>query len=480
MKKFFVFSILVLISTSVFAQYTMTQAFPNLTFNSPIFITHAGDGSNRVYVVEKGGLIKVFQNDSTVSTATVFLNATARINSSASERGLLGLAFHPNYSTNHFFYIFYTKASSNTGDIVVARFTRSVSDPLTADSNSQLIEMTIPHSTFTNHNGGNLMFGQDGFLYIGVGDGGSEGDPNLNGQNPNVWLSKILRIDVNNPSGGNNYGIPTGNLYPGGAGGLPEIYATGMRNPWRFSQDPVSGTIYVGDVGQNTYEEVDTLKSGNYGWSIMEATHCYNPSSGCNQTGLILPIKEYTHTSGQCSITGGYVYRGSRRPELAGRYIYADYCTGRIWKLKLQNGALVEDSLLVSPGFAISSFGVDQNNELYVCQYSSSGKIYRFNNNAPTGIEGGSIEAEGYRLDQNYPNPFNPATSINFTIPKSNFVTLKIYDVLGKEVRTLVNENKIPGDYKINWDASDFPSGVYFYKLTVGEQSIEKKMVLVK
>jgi glucose/arabinose dehydrogenase len=488
MKKIYFLLVLLFASSQAFAQYTMVSAYPNLTFTSPIFFTNAGDGSNRVYVVEKGGLIKVFQNDSTVSSASVFLNVTARISTNNTERGLLGLAFHPNYNTNHYFYIFYTKASGNTGDLVIARFTRSISDPLVADSNSQLVEMTIPHSTQGNHNGGNLMFGQDGYLYIGVGDGGSEGDPNHYGQDSTVWLAKVLRIDINNPSGGNNYGIPPGNLFTGGFGGKPETYAWGMRNPWRFSQDPVSGTIYVGDVGQNIWEEVDTLKAGNYGWSIMESFHCYNPPTGCNQSGLILPIKEYQHISSQCSITGGYVYRGTRRPELVGRYIYADYCAGRIWKLRLQGGILVEDSLLTTAPFAISSFGVDQNNELYVCQFTASGKIYRFNQSV-TGINGNNSIPEGYSLEQNYPNPFNPVTSIGFSIGKTDFVNLKIYNVLGEEVQTLLNETKTAGSYKVNWDALNFPSGVYFYKLVVGDNTSngttgaftsEKKMVLIK
>ncbi len=481
MKKIYLLLLLFLVTANSFSQYTMSNAFPNLTFSSPVFFTHAGDGTNKNYVVERTGLIRVFQNDSNTTSATTFLDCTARINLSYLERGLLGLAFHPNYATNRFFYVYYTAAG--TGNCIVARFTRNASNPLIADSNSQLILMTIPHSQYQNHNGGMLMFGQDGYLYIGVGDGGSEGDPNLNGQNTNTWLAKILRIDVNNPQGGNNYGIPPNNPFISG-GGLPEIYNVGMRNPWRFSQDPVTGQIYVGDVGQNTYEEIDTIKNGgNYGWSIMEGFHCYNPSTGCNMTGLVLPIKEYQHVSGQCSIAGGYVYRGSRRPELVGRYIYGDYCTGRIWKLRLQGGVLVEDSVLLNTSpfgsNALSSFGVDQNNELYACKLTSPGAIYRFTSSV-TGIEQTGIEAEGYRLEQNYPNPFNPATSISFTIAKANFVTLKVYDVLGKEEQTLVNGNKIAGEYKVTWDASNFPSGVYFYKLTVNNQSIEKKMVLIK
>ncbi len=476
MKKFFLLALILFITTRVFAQYSMVSAYPSLTFSSPIFITHAGDGSNRMYVVEKGGLIKTFPNDSTVASATVFLDVTARLINNYTERGLLGLAFHPNYSTNRYFYIFYTKAG--TGDLVIARFQRNISNPLIADSNSQLILMTIPHSTYLNHNGGMLMFGADGYLYIGVGDGGSEGDPNHNGQNTNTWLSKILRIDVDNPSGGNNYGIPPTNPFVSG-GGNPEIYAWGTRNPWRFSMDPVSHTIYVGDVGQDTWEEVDTLKSGNYGWSIMEATHCYNPATGCNETGLILPIKEYQHIGGACSITGGYVYRGSRRPELIGRYIYGDYCTGKIWKLRLVNGALTEDSLLMQAPFSISSFGVDQNNELYACQFSGTGKIYRFNANL-TGINQISSVPDGFSLEQNYPNPFNPVTSINFSIGKSEFVTLKIYNVIGEEVETLLSGVKQAGSYRITWDASQFPSGVYFYKISSGDYTSEKKMVLIK
>jgi glucose/arabinose dehydrogenase len=466
-------------ASTAFGQIMLENAYPQLTFNYPVYYTYANDGSNRVYVVEQTGKIKVMQNDSTVSVSSTFLDVSARI-VSGGEQGLLGLAFHPNYSTNRFFYIYYTKAG--TGDIVIARFTRNISNPLIADSNSQLIVLTFPHPTYTNHNGGCLMFGQDGYLYAGVGDGGSGGDPNNNGQNTNVFLGKILRIDINNPSGGNNYGIPPTNPFAGG-GGKPEIYTYGMRNPWRFSQDPVTGIIYIGDVGQDTWEEVDIMQNGgNYGWRIMEGDHCYNPPVNCDSTGLIMPIKNYPHSGNGCSITGGYVYRGTRVPSLVGSYIYGDYCSCNIWRLKYVGGVVTIDEMVIPaalPSTSLSSFGVDQNNELYVCKVSLPGAIYRFKTD-PIGIQNNGTVVDGFSLQQNYPNPFNPSTEIKFTLGKQDFVNISIYDPNGKLVETLVNSVKQAGAYSVTWNASGISSGVYFYRLSAGDFTETKKMLMIK
>jgi hypothetical protein len=322
------------------------------------------------------------------------------------------------------------------------------------------------------------MFGQDGFLYIGMGDGGSGGDPGNRAQNPNELLGKILRIDVNNPSGGNNYGIPAGNPYIGG-GGLPEIFCIGMRNPWRFSQDPLTGIIYCGDVGQGTWEEVDILQVGkNYGWRILEGTHCYIPSSNCDTTGKTMPITEYNHTLGRCSITGGYVYRSTWVPILTGRYIYGDYCSKQIYKLLYQNGVVTEQELVTSAPSFINSFGTDQLNELYTL--CSDGNIYKLRATV-IGINGDpGIIPERYLLEQNYPNPFNPVTVIKYTIPVEGYVNIMVFDAAGREISTLVNETKNAGNYSVTWNAADFPSGIYFYRMTVNTISIEKKMVLIK
>ena len=479
MILFFAASAIIAPASTAFGQIMLENAYPLLTFEYPVFYTYANDGSNRVYVVQQTGKIIVMQNDSNVSTSSTFLDVSERI-VSGGEQGLLGLSFHPNYSSKRFFYIYYTKAG--TGDIVIARFTRNVSNPLIADSNSQQIVLTYPHPTYTNHNGGCLMFGQDGYLYTGVGDGGSGGDPNNNGQNTNVLLGKILRLDINNLSGGNNYGIPPTNPFAGG-GGRPEIYTYGMRNPWRFSQDPVTGIIYIGDVGQDTWEEVDIMQNGgNYGWRIMEGDHCYNPPSNCDSTGLIMPIKNYSHSGNGCSITGGYVYRGTRVPSLVGSYLYGDYCSCNIWRLVYAGGVVTNDEMVVPaalPANSMSSFGVDQNNELYICKVSLPGAIYRFKND-PIGIQNNGNVVQGFSLQQNYPNPFNPSTGIKYTVGKQDLVNISIYDPDGKLVETLVNAIKQAGAYSVTWNAPGFSSGIYFCVFRSGGVYFSKKMALVK
>ena len=474
MKKLFVTILLLTLVLKGYSQISFVNAFPSRSFTQPVFLTHSGDATNRIFIVQQNGFIMVFPNDSTGSTVNTFLNVTDKI-ITGSERGLLGLAFHPNYSTNRYFYVNYTRAGD--GATIVSRFTTQSGDPNKADSLSELILLTIPQP-YSNHNGGNVMFGQDGYLYIGMGDGGSGGDPGNRAQNPNELLGKILRIDVNNPSGGNNYGIPPGNPYISG-GGLPEIFCIGMRNPWRFSQDPVTGTIYCGDVGQGTWEEVDILQVGkNYGWRVLEGTHCYNPSSGCDTTGKTMPITEYNHTAGRCSITGGYVYRGPAVPSLNARYLYADYCGRQVYKLLYQNGNVSEQDLVGTAPSLVLSFGVDQQNEVYIL--CSNGLVYKMTGTV-IGFNGDpGVLPEGYLLEQNFPNPFNPATVIKYNIPVNSFVSLKVFDLTGKEVTTLVNGSKSAGSYSVSWIASGFPSGVYFLRMSAGGNIFEKKMVLIK
>jgi glucose/arabinose dehydrogenase len=465
-------------SCSLYSQVTFSTAFPGRTFTQPVFLTHAYDGTNRIFVVQQNGYIMVFPNDSASTTMNTFLNVTNKI-ITGSERGLLNVAFHPNYESNRFFYIYYTRAGD--GALVVSRFTTQAGDPNKADSLSEFNLLTVPHPTYSNHNGGCMMFGLDGYLYMGMGDGGSGGDPFNNAQDTTKFLGKILRINVDGASGGNNYAIPPGNPFPNGT--RPEIYTYGMRNPWRFSQDPVTGIIYHGDVGQDCWEEVDIITAGsNYGWKIMEGFYCYagvSPcnSTSCNQTGLTLPIKTYQNSGSDCSITGGYVYRGARVPWLVGRYVYADYCSRRTYKL-LYSAGVVSDTLQIglAPS-SVYSFGVDQNNELYTL--CSDGVIYKFTNTV-IGINNNGEVPSGFALEQNYPNPFNPSTKIDFTIPKASFTTLSIFDVTGKLVETLLSGDINEGWHSVNWNASDFPSGVYFYRLSSGSFSVEKKMVLVK
>jgi hypothetical protein len=320
-----------------------------------------------------------------------------------------------------------------------------------------------------------------------MGDGGSAGDPNNNAQNTQVLLGKMLRININDTSATRRYTIPLTNpFYNNPTLGREEIYTWGMRNPWKYSQDPVTGIIYVADVGQNLWEEIDILQNGkNYGWRIMEGLACYNPPTNCDTTGLTMPIKVYGHSAGDCSITGGYVYRGNRRPELTGAYIYGDYCTGRIWMLRYNNGIVTSDSLLVTAPSSISSFGIDQFNEFYIVGYAA-GKIYRFNRSLVTGINNYQNNIpEKFELKQNYPNPFNPSTNLEYSLPQISRIQIIVSDVLGRRVKTLVNTTQLAGNYKMVWDGrNDFginvASGIYFYSLLTEKFKLTKRMLLVK
>lgn len=461
--------------------YQFVSAFPNLSFSQPLYVTHANDGTNRVFIVEKTGTIKVLPNDSNTTDSRNFLDISNKI-ISGSERGLLGLAFHPNYTTNGYFYVNYTR--SGDGATIVSRFSRSSGDPNKADSLSELNLLTISQP-YSNHNGGIVFFGLDGYLYIGMGDGGSGGDPGDRAQNVNELLGKVLRINVDSTSGGNNYSIPPTNPFAQG-GGRPEIFTIGMRNPWRISQDATTGLIWCADVGQDAWEEVDLLEVGkNYGWRCYEGNAPYN-TSGCGpSTNYTFPIKVYQNVGSDCSVTGGYVYRGQRRPELLGQYIYADYCSRKVWRLKYENGQVTGDSLIASAPSSVYSFGTDQNNELYLC--GSNGVVYRFNKSDLVGVNSVSSETpDVFRLEQNYPNPFNPETNISYFVPSLSKVTLTIYDMQGREVRTLVNTVQMPGEYNINWNGKDaygnsIASGAYFYNLSSDKGfSDTKRMIMVK
>ena len=352
--------------------YTVKEAFPNLSFNRPVDLQHAGDNSNRIFVVEQEGIIYVFTNDASATGKKVFLDIRSKVDDAGNEEGLLGLAFHPDYETNGYFYVNYT--ATNPDRTVISRFNVS-SNVDQADAASEKVLLTFAQP-YSNHNGGQVSFGPDGFLYIATGDGGSGGDPHDNGQNRATLLGKILRIDVNKQENGKEYGIPTDNPFAGNSSGYKEeIYAYGLRNPWRFSFDADNGRLWTGDVGQNAYEEIDVIvKGGNYGWNTMEGNHCFEPSSGCDRNGLKLPIHEYGRGSG-ISITGGFVYRGPTLTGLKGKYIYADYGSRKVWALDHSDMNKPINTELIEANFNISSFGVDQNNEVYICAFD--GKIYR-------------------------------------------------------------------------------------------------------
>ncbi len=351
---------------------SLIEAYPHLTFDQPLEYRIAGDGSDRVFIVEKPGRILVFPNDPNAESAEVFLDVTALVDSNASEKGLLGLAFHPDYQNNGYFFINYTDRNNT----IIARYQTDPSNPNRALPNSASILLSFPQP-YENHNGGRLDFGPDGYLYIATGDGGSAGDPQNNAQNRSNLLGKILRIDVDNPAENRPYGIPADNPFAGNTQGWrEEIFAYGLRNPWKFSFDQKRGWLWAADVGQNRVEEIDIIENGaNYGWRIMEGSLCYPASSDCNKEGLTLPVWEYEHPIGN-AITGGYVYYGNEVPGLDGAYIYGDFGTGLIWALWLDSSRKVQDNrLLLDTDLNISSFGLDQSNEIYVVDFN--GRIYK-------------------------------------------------------------------------------------------------------
>jgi glucose/arabinose dehydrogenase len=322
----------------------------------PVDIQSARDGSNRLFIIEKHGTIRVYENRQALDKP--FLDITDRVNDSGNEMGLLGLAFHPDYAQNGFFYVNYTGDGGHT------RISRFQASGNSADANSEKVLLFI-EQPYSNHNGGSLAFGPDGYLYAGLGDGGLAGDPHKNGQNKTVLLGKILRIDVNS---GDPYAVPSDNPFGN------EVWAYGLRNPWRISFDRATGDLWIGDVGQNQWEEVDYFPAGgaagaNFGWSIMEGNHGYD---GEPQSGLILPVAEYSHSDGGCSVTGGYVYRGAM-PEWNGIYLYGDYCSGKIWGMILSGGGW-QNQLLFETRELITSFGQDESGEVYFA--SDRGSIY--------------------------------------------------------------------------------------------------------
>jgi glucose/arabinose dehydrogenase len=339
--------------------------------NSPVDIQNAGDGSGRLFIVERAGDIRIFQGGQLLPKP--FLDIHTEVLSQGVEQGLLGLAFHPDYRSNGEFFVNYIDLNGNT---VIARFHISGNDPNQADPTSEVDLMHV-NQPYPNHNGGGLAFGTDGFLYIGLGDGGSERDPQRTGQNLQTLLGKMLRIDVNH---GTPYSIPPDNPYIGG-GGRPEIWASGLRNPWRFTFDRLTGDLYIADVGQDRWEEVDFVPAGmkgglNFGWSYYEGLHVYNDQP---PAGMIFtwPVTEYSHAYG-CAVTGGAVYRGSTYPDWQGVYFYGDYCTGTIWGLIRTGENTWQSKEMFSTGAKITTFGTDEAGNIYLADYRS-GTLLRFN-----------------------------------------------------------------------------------------------------
>lgn len=375
-------TLLAFVLAAVIARDTPSLALEPVTggLERPVSIANAGD--DRLFFVEQGGLIRVWNG--TALLPEPFLDLTSLV-STGGERGLLGLAFHPAYLQNGHFFVDYTDLS---GDTVVARYSVSPTDPNRADPGSAHIILRVDQP-FANHNGGQLQFGPDGYLYIGLGDGGSGGDPGNRAQNLTDLLGKLLRIDVSADAASGTYTIPPTNPYSERDDAKGEIWASGLRNPWRFSFDRSTGDLWIADVGQGEWEEVNlqpatSIGGENYGWRRMEGTHCFNPSTACNDGTLVLPVLEYGHSDGACSVTGGYVYRGVRNPRLVGMYLYGDFCNGRIFGASSDAFGGVTTQPLLDASFLISTFGEDSRGEIYVGDYSN-GTIYRLFDAKPSG-----------------------------------------------------------------------------------------------
>ncbi|MBF6607294.1 MAG: PQQ-dependent sugar dehydrogenase [Flavobacterium sp.] len=436
--------ILVLIST--FAMSQVVEITPFATgFTSPVDIAHAGD--SRLFVVQQGGAIKILNADGSVNP-TNFLTLTNSTILSGGERGLLGLAFHPDYANNGYFFVNYTRAGD--GATVIARYSVSAANPNIADPASASTILTIAQP-FSNHNGGTIKFGPDGYLYIGTGDGGSGGDPGNRAQNINDNLGKMLRIDVDVAG---TYGIPADNPYVGVAGN-DEIWAIGLRNPWKFSFDANSGDLWIADVGQSQIEEINFVESTqaglNYGWRCYEGSNIYIE---CTTPGLTfeLPFAEYTHSGGACSITGGYVYAGDNYPDFSGKYFFADYCVNRIGMVDISTGDIAYSATFSGSNF-FTTFGQDIEGELYVAA-SSGGTIYK--------IVDSSLAVSDLTLTDIsiYPNPADNEITIN--APSMSFPSeVRVFDLTGKLLQSAALEQN---DQPL--DVSGLQPGMYLMNIT--------------
>jgi len=355
-------------------KWTVERAFSNLTFKNLTNVLPMNDGSGGFIFTEQKGLVYYLSNKRDEQDPHVLLDITGRVSNKHNEEGLLGIALSPNFRTDRSFYIYYSALKPRKS--VLSRFVLPDVSILPIDSSMETVIFDIPQP-YGNHNGGQLSFGLDGFLYISLGDGGGTGDPEGNAQNLSTLLGSILRIDVTGDLNGQRYKIPDDNPFVNQPNARSEIWAYGLRNPWRFSFDKPTGSLFVGDVGQENIEEVDIITKGkNYGWPVMEGSLCYSPAVGCSSSHLTLPVIEYTRDKG-CSVIGGYVYRGTRWPELNGSYIYGDYCSGRIWAVNLKRllEGVPEPRLLMDSDLYITSFAEDLSGNIYILSQNTG--IYR-------------------------------------------------------------------------------------------------------
>ncbi|MEM7087025.1 MAG: PQQ-dependent sugar dehydrogenase [Bacteroidota bacterium] len=454
MKKICSTIFTLLLTTALFSQ-TITLELFGTGFSNPVDMKHAGD--ERLFIVEQGGLIKILNSDGTTN-ATPFLDIASAV-SGGSEQGLLGLAFHPDYATNGFFYVQYT---DNSGDTQISRFSVSGGNPDVADPGSEfpIIDYAQP---FPNHNGGSLNFGPDGFLYIGSGDGGSGGDPGNRAQNTALLLGKLLRIDVDNPGGGNNYGIPADNPFEGSPNDAEEIWAYGLRNPWKFTFDRDTGDVWIADVGQNAIEEINkaggTEAGLNYGWRCYEGNSPFNTTNCPDPSELTFPIAEYPHSSG-FSITGGYVYRGTIYNNMTGYYFAADFGTGLIVSVSPSG----DFNNLGTFGGSWASFGEDVAGELYIANYN--GQISKIKGEI---LSVDTAETLAPRL---FPNPANDKVTIQLEQGALQEVT--VMDMKGSILFT--EKNVANSTLEVSTNA--LAQGMYLVKITSENGTAIKKLLV--
>lgn len=452
---------ILLFLTLLTAQYSNSQTIGleifASDFTSPVEITNAGD--SRLFVVEKGGKIKILNSDKTTNT-TAFLDITGQV-STGSEQGLLGLAFHPNYTANGLFFINYTNTAGNT---VIARYIVDSGNPNIANASSGNILLTITQP-FANHNGGTLKFGPDGYLYIGMGDGGSSGDPGNRAQNNTDLLGKMLRIDVNS---GTPYGIPADNPYVGIAG-ADEIWAIGLRNPWKFSFDKIKNNLWIADVGQNNIEEINVTGSANaglnYGWRCYEGNSAYNTSGCPSQSAMKFPLAVISHTSGSCSVTGGYVYNGTSYPNFKDLYFFSDYCNPKIGTLTAAGTITYSQSFT---GNNFSTFGEDKNGELYIAAINN-GTIFKLKD---TSLGVNTTQTAQFIV---YPNPAQSEIIIQKS-DKSYPTEITLFDLNGKILLQQKTTDKTQNNIKI----THLSKGFYFMTIRNDQGQISTHRVIIE
>ena len=454
------------------AQQAWENAFPELTFTQPVDIQNANDGSERLFVAEMAGRIQLFQNAPTTTEQKSFLDITDRV-FLTNRYGFMGFCFHPDYENNGFFYVNYNRI--NPERTIISRFKVSANDPDQADASSEMILLEI-NQPDPLHNGGQMVFGANGYLYIALGDGGPGSDPSGHGQDRTSLLGTILRIDVDNPDAGKNYGIPDDNPFVGNTNNWrEEIWAWGLRNPWRMTIDPVTKWMWVGENGENRMEEINRIEKGkNYGWNTMEGSLCFNPLINCDTSGLQLPLYEYgNNTTERRSCIGGHVYRGTAIPELYGKYIFGDFVQGTIWALDFSDIVNPVRSTLADNQQNMVSFGLDEQGELYWCNIVS-GQIRRFTRPATS-----TTEVRSPLQLQILPNPAHTQTMLHLSIAKPVNLQIDLFDQLGRHLATVFKQSSSFGTIEVPINIEELGSGLYFLQVQSEGRSIIRKLAVL-